>query len=85
MYPLSADYETPIKRFIALLREHPVEVHVSAMSSQVFGSHEAVMTALQAASKAIFEEQPQVILITKILSSDLQSQAGQWLKLEEES
>lgn len=81
MYPLTEQYEAPILRFIDALKQHPVELHVSAMSTQVFGSHEAVMTALQEASKTIFETQPHAILVTKILSSDLSAQAGQWLDL----
>lgn len=81
MYPLTEHYEAPIKRFIKILGQYPVELHVSAMSTQVFGSHESVMKALQEASKAIFEAQPHVILVTKILSSDLREQAGQWLDL----
>lgn len=72
MYPLRRDYGTPILQFIDRLKRHSeLQVHVNAMSTQVFGPYDELMAAVTKEMKAAFEEGGETVMVLKILNIDL--------------
>ena len=72
MYPLDAEYGTPILKFIERLRQHEgLTVQTNNMSTQVFGPYGAVMAALQGEMKKSFEENDTVAMVMKVVNLDL--------------
>lgn len=56
LYPLKEDYIPSVHRFLGGLSAYPaLKVVTNSMSTQVFGSFDAVMDALRAALAATFE------------------------------
>lgn len=71
MYPLDADYGTPILRFIKRLRQNEnLRVESNSLSTQIFGDYEEVMGTLQSEMKKSFEENETVSMVMKVVSID---------------
>ena len=72
MYPLDANYIPPILAFIERLNAHEnITVKTNSMSTQVFGSFDAVMHAIQESTRATFAEDRKVSMVMKVINSDL--------------
>jgi len=72
MYPLDADYKTPIKSFIRDLRSHAgLELVTNQMSTQVRGEFDAVMGAVNACMQRAMAENDKVVFVSKCLNGDL--------------
>lgn len=72
MYPLDADYGTPILKFISRLRQHEdLTVQSNNMSTQIFGEYDLLMTALTREMKRSFEEEKTVVMVMKVVNLDL--------------
>ena len=71
LYPLDADYATLIKAYIAELnRYESLEVRTHALSTELFGEYSAVMDAVHAATRKVFEQDPAAVLVAKYLNRD---------------
>lgn len=71
MYPLDADYGTPILKFISRLRQNEnIRVQTNSMSTQIFGEYEEVMGTLNREMKNTFEENETVSMVMKVVSID---------------
>ena len=71
-YPLRPDFVGPITGFIHELRALPgIEVVSNQMSTQIRGDFDAVMNAITNASRSCMERVHPVVLVAKILNSDL--------------
>ena len=72
MYPLDAEYGTPILRFIERLRKHEgLTVQTNNMSTQVFGEYDQLMRALTQEMKKSFEEENAVVMVMKVVNMNL--------------
>lgn len=72
MYPLDKDYERPILDFIERLNGHPeLSVRTNTMSTQVFGDYDVLMAAVTQEMKRSFEQEPSVVMVMKVINSDL--------------
>ena len=68
--PLQDNFEPPIINFIKSLRASGLTVLENPLSTQVFGSYDAVMKLLTAEIKEAFEQSEKVLLYMKIVKSD---------------
>ncbi|MGD1944762.1 MAG: thiamine-binding protein [Croceivirga sp.] len=68
--PLQDNFEPPIINFIKKLRASGLTVLENPLSTQVFGSYEAVMELLTREIKEAFEQTDKVLLYMKIVKSD---------------
>ena len=68
--PLQDDFEAPIINFIKALRASGLTVLENPLSTQVFGSYDAVMQLLTAEIKTAFEATDNVVLQMKVVKSD---------------
>ncbi len=68
--PLQDDFEPPIINFIKALRASGLTVLENPLSTQVFGSFDAVMQLLTAEIKTAFEATDNVVLQMKVVKSD---------------
>lgn len=69
MYPLDAEYGTPILKFIERLRQHEnLKVQTNNMSTQIFGEYGYVMAALNQEMKKSFEENETVVMVMKVVN-----------------
>lgn len=69
MYPLDAEYGTPILKFIERLRQNDgLAIQTNTMSTQVFGEYDVVMNAIQKEMKVSFEENETVVMVMKVLN-----------------
>jgi len=72
MYPLDADYKTPIKSFIRDLRSHAgLELVTNQMSTQIRGEFDAVMGAVNACMQRSMAGNDKVVFVSKCLNGDL--------------
>jgi len=72
MYPLDAEYGTPILDFIQRLKQHSsLLVQSNTMSTQVFGEYDELMTILQQEMKTSFEQGEAVVMVMKVVNMDL--------------
>ena len=72
LYPLDADFIPPIKDVIERLNAHDgLEIWTNAMSTQIVGEFDDVMSALQREIGATFEELPKAVFAIKILNNPL--------------
>lgn len=70
-YPLNEAYKTPIKAFIASVKNNDkLEVHTNNMSTQVFGDMDEVMTTLTQCMNQAFEL-PHSVFVLKVINADL--------------
>jgi len=72
MYPLNAEYGTPILDFIRRLNTHPeIKVQTNTMSTQIFGPFDTMMTSLTEEMKTTFEQDDTIVMVLKIVNADL--------------
>lgn len=72
MYPLAEDYIPAIQGFIdSLANNRGLEVRTNTMSTQVFGSLDRVMNALQEGLAAAYSADGKAVFVLKIINSDL--------------
>lgn len=73
MYPLDADYKSPIKAFVRELRGHDgLEIVTNQMSTQLRGDFDVVMKAVNACMKQAMADNDKVVFVTKCLNGDLE-------------
>ena len=71
LYPLNESFVTPIKKYIETLNKIPnLEVHTHTLSTEIFGEYDAVMNAVQQATKTAFESSNSTVLVAKYLNKD---------------
>ena len=71
LYPLTENYVPTIKAYIEQLhRVEGIEVRTHALSTEIFGEFSLVMKAIQAATLAVFEQNPAAVLVAKYLNRD---------------
>ena len=69
MYPLDAEYGTPILKFINRLRQNEnLKIVSTQMSTQIFGEYDEVMETINREMKKTFEENEAVVMVMKIVS-----------------
>ena len=68
--PLSDDYEKHIIHFITKLRDSGLTVKENALSTQVFGDYDTVMSLLQHEVAEVFGMMDAGLLYMKIVKSD---------------
>ncbi|MCP9236469.1 YkoF family thiamine/hydroxymethylpyrimidine-binding protein [Lewinella sp. JB7] len=72
LYPLSADYETPIIAFIDRLQTHEkLDVGTNNLSTQVRGEYAEVMAAITAAMEPTLADPTKCSFVLKILNVDV--------------
>lgn len=72
LYPLADAYIPPIDTFIAeLVDRADLEVHTNAMSTQLRGEHDAVMSAVSDALRTSAERYGLQVLVCKFIPADL--------------
>jgi len=72
LYPLDADFIPPIKDVIERLNGHDgLEVWTNAMSTQVVGEFDDVMSALHKEIGATFKDVPKAVFAIKILNNPI--------------
>ena len=71
LLPLQDDYETPIINFIKALRESKFRVVETALSTQVFGDYDELMSFLTQQIKTSFENFDLGLLHIKLVKTDL--------------
>jgi uncharacterized protein YqgV (UPF0045/DUF77 family) len=72
-YPLTEDYEPPIKGFIRGLKQHAgLTVATNPLTTQVSGDYDVVMTAIQAEIKRSLENGPVASFVLKVLNVDIE-------------
>ena len=70
LYPLDADFIPPIKDVIGRLNNYDaIEVWTNAMSTQLFGEFDDVMTALRQEIGTTFEQLPKAVFAIRILNN----------------
>jgi uncharacterized protein YqgV (UPF0045/DUF77 family) len=70
-YPLTEEFKTPIKAFIARLREHQeISVKSNGMSTQVFGEYADVMRTITTEIESAMEL-PHSIFVLKMANAML--------------
>lgn len=71
LYPLNADYLTPIDAFIKSLYKYPgLTVKTHHLSTMIVGEYAEVMNALKKEIFASLSEQQQASFVLKILKGD---------------
>lgn len=71
LYPLTADHIPMINDFLRLLHTSDLEVVTNGMSTQIFGTYDAVMSQLQSALRPCMEGETKVAVSIKMLNSHL--------------
>ena len=72
LYPIADDFIPPIDDVIARLKSYDdIEVETNAMSTQLRGRYDVVMSALQREIKTSFESMPKAVFAIKILNNPL--------------
>ena len=73
LYPLTEEFIPPIKDVIARLKSHTsLEIETNAMSTQVRGEFEDVMSALHKEIGLTFASNPKAVFAIKILNNPLE-------------
>lgn len=68
LYPLNARYIPPIKDFIDRLNaDRQLKVVTNSLSTQVFGSYEAVFGALTRELRTTFENNDKAVFVMKVI------------------
>lgn len=71
MYPLEEEYREPILTFIGRLQQNPrLSVKSNTMSTQVFGSYDAVMSEMTDEIRTVLEANPQTVFVLKLIGVD---------------
>ncbi len=72
LYPLTEDFIPPIEDVIERLNKHElIEVGTNAMSTQLRGEYDDVMSALNQEIKTTFDSMPKAVFAIKILNNPL--------------
>jgi len=72
MYPLSADYEEQVLKFIDYLKQNKdFEIQVNAMSTQVTGQFDVVFKHVQDSIKKVYENEVKASFVVKVLHGGL--------------
>ena len=72
LYPLAPDFVGHITDYIVELRREPgIEIVTNQMSTQLRGEYDAVMGAISRCTRTIMERVHPVVLVAKVLNSDL--------------
>ena len=72
MYPLNADYKTPIIAFVKRLRTYAdVKVETNGVSTQLYGEYDVVMEMIQKEFKTVFGGDDKVSMVMKVINDDL--------------
>lgn len=70
LYPLDADFIPPIKNVIDRLNMHKeLEVRTNAMSTQLIGEFDDVMSALKEELGTTFELLPKAVFVIKMFNN----------------
>lgn len=73
-YPLQEEYKPVIIDLIDALKSNPaLVVHGNVMSTQVFGTYEAVTAVLNNELRRAFEAAPTAIAVMKLVNVDLEA------------
>jgi hypothetical protein len=73
MYPLAETFKQPILAFIHALQANPeLVVRRNTMSTQIFGDFDVLMPLLNSNMKKAMETDKSVVMILKVVNSDLQ-------------
>ena len=73
MYPLAETFKKPILAFIHALQSNPeIVVRRNTMSTQIFGDFDVLMPLLNSNMKKAMETDKSVVMILKVVNSDLQ-------------
>jgi uncharacterized protein YqgV (UPF0045/DUF77 family) len=68
MYPLTGEYRPPIQDFIDRLNTHPgLTVHTNALSTQIWGALDEIMSVLTVEMARAAADAPQLIFVMKVL------------------
>lgn len=70
MYPMNKDYETPIIKFINLLKKSPFTVLENPLSTQVYGDYDDVMDFIKKAMKETFLSEEMCVYTMKFIKGD---------------
>lgn len=74
LYPIRDEFIPPIDDVIARLKRHnSIEVKTNAMSTQLFGEYEDVMSALNKEIMTTFTALPTAVFAIKILNNPIES------------
>ncbi len=68
--PLQNNYSQSIKDFIIKLRNSDFQVIETPLSTQIYGPYDELMRFLTKEIKAVFENQPSVVLHIRIFNKD---------------
>ena len=72
MYPLGANYGTPILKFIERMNAYGgLRIETNGMSTQIFGAYDEIMSALTKEMKKSFEEEETVVMVMKVVNLNL--------------
>ena len=70
LMPLQDNFEAPISKFIKKLRDSKFTVLENPMSTQIYGEYDDLMPYLTNEIKTSLEQQENVVLNLKIVTSD---------------
>lgn len=71
LYPLTADFIPPIQDFIDRVNaDGRFKVVTNSMSTQVFGSHEAIFEMLTRETRTTFEQAGKAVFVMKMFGPD---------------
>jgi uncharacterized protein YqgV (UPF0045/DUF77 family) len=74
LYPLNAEYITPIKDFIDRLAARPeLAVRTNAMSTQIAGEHAQVFAALAEETAMTFAAPGRAVFVMKVLGGETEA------------
>lgn len=72
LYPLADEYLPVIQKTVTRLNQNPnVKVRTNAMSTQISGEYETVMSLVQTEIRRTFETTGKAIFVCKFLSGEL--------------
>ena len=72
MYPLRADYEEQVLKFIDYLKKaDDLEIKVNAMSTQVTGEFDLAFKQVQESVKKVYENEVKASFVVKVLHGAL--------------
>lgn len=72
LYPLTGDYLPSIAEFIEDLNsQSAMEVRTNALSTQISGEYDLVMSTIQTCLRKAFESGPTFSFVSKILNVDI--------------
>lgn len=74
LYPIRDEFIPPIDDVISRLNQHSsIEVKTNAMSTQLFGEYDDVMSVLHKEIMATFEDLPTAVFAIKILNNPIEN------------